>query len=163
MLSTITPGRTPTPSSVVPVDQFGLFPFSCLYICYMLFTKRFFLSHTYTSSGAASGSKDSRSHAISRGVSFGVSRARAVTTMTESVDDTTASRKNAATARVRSGAYQTRRTVIIIQEGTNVQQFVAVESYQYIRTNTPNICIYRRIILCVRVCACVSRHTRRTL
>lgn len=57
-----------------------------------------------TSSGAASGSKGALSHAVTRGVSLGVSSARVTTTMTESLEDTDALRKNDATARVRSGA-----------------------------------------------------------
>jgi len=57
-----------------------------------------------TSSGAASGSNGPRSHAVKWGPSLGVSRARATTTITESLEDTEASRKNEATARVRSGA-----------------------------------------------------------
>lgn len=58
-----------------------------------------------TSSGAAPGSVGPLSHAVTRGVSLGVSRARATTTMTESLDEMDASRKNAATARVRSAAW----------------------------------------------------------
>lgn len=45
-----------------------------------------------TSSGAASGSKGPRSHAVTRGLSLGVSSARATTTITESLEDMDASR-----------------------------------------------------------------------